>query len=168
MKRFGVRLVRAASLFLLAACGVRYGFAGGGLPPHIRTVAVLPFENETASGGLQRELFDRLRREVEARLGLQPAAEQNAHAIVRGRIVGYEADIPAAYSADAGRTGSTRRSLRLTVDVEIVDQTNGRTVWSRRGLTAGGEYGERSEDAGRRQAVEKLVNEIIAGAQSQW
>jgi hypothetical protein len=153
---------------LLGACGVRYGFAGGGLPSHLKTVAVLPFENETAAGALQRELFDQLRRQVEGRLGLRPAGEQNADAVVRGRIVSYDADIPAAYSADAASTSATRRTLRITVDVEIVDQTTGRTLWARRGLEAQGEYAERAEDAGRRQAVEKLVNEIIAGAQSQW
>jgi GAF domain-containing protein len=36
------------SLSLLALGGCLYGFAGGGLPPSIKTVAVLPFDNQTA------------------------------------------------------------------------------------------------------------------------
>jgi len=158
---------RLFCVLLLGAC-MPYGFAGGGLPPHIKTVAVLPFENETAASALQRELYDEMKREVEGRLGLRAAAEQTAHAVVRGRIVSYEADIPAAYSADPARATTARRRLQISVDVEIVDQTTGRTLWSRRGLSAEGEYSERSESAGRRQAVEKLVNDVIAGAQSQW
>jgi hypothetical protein len=164
--RAALRAVSTAVVLSSASC--LYGFAGGGLPPHINTVAVLPFENETAATGLQRELYDEMRREVERRLGLQPASEESANAVVRGRIVSYEAEIPVAYSADATASTAARRRLQITVDVEIVDQTTGRTLWSRRGLTADGEYSERSELAGRRTAVEKLVNEIIAGAQSQW
>lgn len=152
---------------LLGAC--LYGFAGGGLPANIKTVAVIPFENETPAPTLQQELHERLRRDVESRLGLRTASETRADAVVRGRIVQYDYDIPVSYTADRDRANSsTRRRLRITVDVEIVDQANNRTLWSRRGLAAEADYNERAEDDARRQAVEKLANEVIAGAQSQW
>jgi hypothetical protein len=35
-------------------------------------------------------------------------------------------------------------------------------------LTAKGEYAERNEAAGRRQAIDQLLNDIVDGAQSQW
>jgi hypothetical protein len=35
-------------------------------------------------------------------------------------------------------------------------------------MTAEGTYSEGSELSGRREAVEKLVNNIVTGAQSQW
>ena len=154
-------------LLLIAAC-FPYGFAGGGLPSNIKTVAVLPFENETAQPALQREVYDALKRDVEGRLGLQAAAESRAHAVVRGRITRYDVDIPIAYSADPNQATTARRKLLITVDVEILDQTSGKTLWRRKGLTAEGEYGERSEEEGRRLAVRKLVDDVIAGAQSQW
>ncbi len=164
MRRSGVRL--ACLTALLTGC--IYGFAGGGLPAHIKSVAVLPFENETAVTELQRDLYDRMRREVEGRLGLRAASEARADAVVRGRVTRYEADIPVGYSADPERATTARRRLQITVDVEIVDQSTGKPLWSQRGLTADGEYSERAEQAGRRAAVEKLVADIIAGAQSQW
>jgi hypothetical protein len=145
-----------------------YGFTGGGIPSDLRTVAVLPFENETSSPDLQRELFDRLRREVEGRLGLRAAAEGNADVIVRGTISGYDTDIPVGYSADPQQSNTARRRLQVRVDIEILDQIRGRPLWTRNGLTAEGEYAERNEEEGRRLAVEKLVNDVIAGAQSQW
>jgi hypothetical protein len=151
---------------VLAACF--YGFAGGGLPPHIKTVAVLPFENETSVATLQRELFDQLRHDVEGRLGLRQASESRADAVVRGRIVRYEADIPVAYSANPSQSNTAQRKLQITVDVEIVDQSNGHTLWSQKGLMREGTYSERAEDSGRKAAVQKLVDDIIAGAQSQW
>jgi hypothetical protein len=167
MHRSGVRLLALLPLLALLT-GCLYGFAGGGLPTHIRTVAVLPFDNETAAPTLQRELHERLRREIEGRLGLRAAAEARADAVVRGRIIRYEVDIPAGYSADPRQSNSARRRLELTIDVEIVDQTNGRTLWARQGLRAEAQYAESSEPDGRRQAVEKIVSDVIAGAQSQW
>lgn len=156
-------------LWALAACGgVRYGFAGGGLPSHIRTVAVLPFENETPSPELQRELHERLRREFEGRLGLRQASEERADALVRGTILRYDTDVPIGFSADPRQATTARRKLQVAVNVEIIDQTTGRTLWQRRNLVADGEYSERAEVEGRQRALEKLVNDVIDGAQSQW
>lgn len=165
MRRFGASVLAAA---LLAAACFPYRFAGGGLPSHIKTVAVLPFDNETPAATLQRELHERMRRDIQGRLGLREAAEARADAVVRGRIIRYEADVPVSYSADRAQANTARRRLEIVVDVEIVDQRSGKTLWSRKGLSADADYSERAEVEGRRQAVEKLVNDVIAGAQSQW
>ena len=165
MPRFGASFALACTLLL---SGCLYGFAGGGLPPHIRTVAVLPFDNETPAATLQSEIHDRLSREIEARLGVRTAGETSANAIVRGTIRRYEADIPASYSADPNQANTAQRRLEIVVDVEIIDQTSGRALWSRTGLRAEANYDEREEEEGRERAVEQLVNDVIAGAQSQW
>ena len=166
MRRFGA--LSLALLVLSAACGVRYGFAGGGLPEHIRTVAVLPFENETASPELQRELFELLRRELRGRLGLREGVEATADALVRGTIKTYDVDIPVGFSADPQQAVTARRKLQLTIDIEIVDQSNGKILWQRRGLRAEGEYAERAEAEGRRAALQRIVGDVVEGAQSQW
>jgi len=155
-------------MLLSASCGVRYGFAGGGLPAHIRTVAILPFENETASPELQRELFEALRRDLRSRLGLRDGVEATADALVRGTIKTYDVDIPIGFSANPEQAVSARRQLRVTIDVEIVDQSSGKILWQRRGLRAEGDYSERGEAAGRRVAIDKIVGDIVEGAQSQW
>ncbi len=163
MRRFGV-----ISLLVLSLAGCVYGFAGGGLPSHVRTVAVLPFDNETSVPELQRELFESLRNAMQRRLGLRDASESKADAVVRGTIVRYDPDVPVGYSSDPNQATSARRRLELAIDVEIVDQTTGKTLWSRKALTGQGEYAERAEAEGRRQALVKVVNDIIEGAQSQW
>lgn len=165
MPRFGASFALACALLL---SGCLYGFAGGGLPSHIRTVAVLPFDNETPAATLQSEIHEQLTREIESRLGLRRAGESSANAIVRGRIRRYEADIPASYSADPAQANTARRRLEIVVDVEIIDQTTGRALWSRTGLRAEANYDERDEEEGRERAVEQIVNDVIAGAQSQW
>jgi hypothetical protein len=73
-----------------------------------------------------------------------------------------------AFSAEPRQAVTARRRLQITVDVEIVDQTTGRTLWKRQGLRAEGEYAERAEPDGRKAAIEKIVSDIVEGAQSQW
>ena len=162
MRRFGV-----LSALLLTGC--LYSLSGGGgLPRHIRTVAVIPFENETANPEVAGELHLELRKSLGSRLGLREAPEARASAIVTGTIRKYEPDVPVGFSADPARATTARRRVQLVVDVKIVDQTTGKTLFERAGLSAEGEYAERAEPAGRKQALERIVNDIIEGAQSQW
>jgi hypothetical protein len=165
MRRFG-----AFSLLtlVLALSGCLYGFAGGGLPSHVRTVAVIPFENLTSIPQVQQELAVALRTQLRDRLGLREAAESRASAVVRGTIQRYEADIPIGYSATNKNQTSARRQLQISVDIEVIDQVTGKSLWERKGLIGEGQYEERGEATGRRQAIDRIVNEVIQGAQSQW
>jgi len=138
------------------------------LPSHIHTVAVIPFENLTAAPEVQQVLAEELRRQLRDKLGLRDAAESRANAIVRGTIQRYETDIPVGYSAQNPNQTSARRQLQIAVDIEMIDQVSGKTLWQRKGLVADGQYEERGEVTGRRQAIERIVNDVIEGAQSQW
>ena len=146
-------------------CRFPYGFNGGGLPPNIHTMAILPFENRTPSPNVQQELLERMRSELRRRLGVGDAPEDKADAIVRGAIIEYQPDIAVGFNT---QSTSARRSLQITIDVEIYDVGKGKVLFSRKGLRADGEYAERADADGRRLAIEKLVNQIIEGAQSQW
>ncbi|MGH7699241.1 MAG: LPS assembly lipoprotein LptE [Gemmatimonadales bacterium] len=158
----------AASAVPLALCGCLYGFAGGGFAPHIKTVAILPFDNLTPEPSLTQEVNDAVREALEDRLGLRLAGEATADAVVRGRVVRYDPDVTRALRPGEGRAEVTQREVQLTVDVEIVDQKEGKTLWARRGLTVIGTYEPPRETEGRRLALQKLVTDIVDGAQSQW
>ncbi len=159
----------ALAALALTAAGCLYGFAGGGLPPHIRTVAILPFENLTAEPLLTQEVADALREAVQGRLGLRPSSETTADAVVRGSIVRYEPDIPLSFQpGQVGQVAVTARRVQLTLRVEIYDQRENRTLWTRESMMVDGEYAPPNEGAGRRKALEKLVTDIVDGAQSQW
>lgn len=162
---------RARSALVLLAAGVAggclYGFAGGGLPPHVRTVAVLPFDNQTSEPGLTQPVRDALTEAVEGRLGLRAAAEATADAVVRGTIARYDSDIPLA-TQPGQQPVVTRRRVQLTVDVEIFDVRQQRTIWKRTGLTVDGEYDPPREREGRTLALNKLIADFVDGAQSQW
>jgi hypothetical protein len=105
---------------------------------------------------------------VQGRLGLRAAAQGNADALVRGRVVRYEANVPLAFQPGVGRADVTQRQVQLTIDVEILDQRTGKTLWQRQSLLVVGEYVPPQEADGRKIALQKLANEIVDGAQSQW
>ena len=131
-------------------------------------MAIIPFENDTPEPALTQEVNDAVREAIERRLGLRLAGEATADAIVRGRVVRYDPDMPVALVGGLGQATVTRRKVLLTVDVEIVNQREGKTIWKRQGLSAEGEYQPPQEAAGRKLALQKLVNDIVDGAQSQW
>jgi hypothetical protein len=109
-----------------------------------------------------------LRKAILSRLGVREAPEGRATAVITGTITKYEPDIAVGFSADPVRARTARRRLQLTINIDFVDKTTGKSLFKRDGLSAEGEYDERDEPGGRRQAIQRIVNNIIEGAQSQW
>jgi Lipopolysaccharide-assembly len=146
-----------------------YGFAGGGLPENIRTVAVLPFENLTADPTLTAEINAAVREAVQDRLGLRPAGENQADALVRGTITRYEPDLPVSFTGTQNnQVNVTKRLVQIVISVEILDQKADKILWKRDGLMVEGDYETGREGEGRKKALDKLVTNIVEGAQSQW
>ena len=165
MRRFGVLI---ASLGLLSLTGCFYSFAGGGLPQHIHTMAIVTFDNQTPSPDLPKELYDQMRSELQKRLGVRDAPQDRADALVHGTISSFDADVPVGFSANPQQAVSARRRLQITVDVEILDQSNGKALYSNKTLREEADYAERAEAEGRKQAIEKIVQKIIEGVQQNW
>ncbi len=142
------------------------------MPPHIRTVAILPFDNQTGEVALTQEVSEAVRQAMESRLGLRVAAEEQADAVVRGSITRYEADQPLSFRAGGHgvNVSVTRRLVTISLSVEIYDQVEDRMLWQRGGMRVEGEYEPPGEDEkkGRDLALETLVADIVDGAQSQW
>ena len=165
MRRFG-GLIGSLTLLLLGGC--LYSFAGGDLPPHIRTMAISTFDNQTPSPDVPKELYDQLNHELRRRLCVRDAPSDRADAIVKGSIISYDADVPVSFSSNPNQAVSAHRRLQLTIDIEIVDQSNGRLLFSNKALREEAEYQERAEADGRKQAIQKLVEKIVEGVQSNW
>ncbi len=161
-----VRTLILALAFSLGGCF--YGFHGGGLPSHIHTISVIPFDNQTPVADVQREISDSLRVRLVNRLGLREASEARANAVVRGTIRRYEAGIPIGVDAHSRTATAVQRELDIVLDVDVIDQSNGKSLWSRKGYIVQGQYAEGQESRGRSLAVDKLVTAIVEGVQSQW
>ena len=165
MRRFGVLI---ASLFICSLSGCLYSFAGGGLPSHIRTMAIVTFDNQTPAPEIPKELYDQMRRELQRRLGVRDAPQDRADALVSGVISSYDADVPVGFSANPQQSVTARRRLQLTIEVTILDQSNGRVLYANKQLRAEADYAERAEAEGRTQAITKIVQTIVEGVQSNW
>lgn len=139
-------------------------------------MAVLPFENLTPEPSLTQEINRAVREAVQSRLGLRQSGENAADALVRGTISRYEPDLPVAVTSSGQGVGQqnqvavTSRNVQIVVTVTIVDQREGRTLWERTGLMIEGQYDTSREDEsrGRERALERLIQQIVEGAQSQW
>jgi lipopolysaccharide assembly LptE-like protein len=152
--------------------GCIYGFGGGtGFPPNIKTVAVIPFDNLTPEPTLTNEVNRAVREAVQGRLGLRQSGEDQADAIVKGSIQRYEPDIPVAFTGSGDQQTQSvqvnRRKLQIIINVQIFDQKNNKVLWERNGLMVEGDYTSAESD-GRKKAIDKLITEIVDGAQSQW
>ena len=169
MKQRAFPLVLLGSMLL---SGCLYSFRAGSFPPeHIRTVAVQPFENDTDLFELSNEVYDELLRNLPRALGIRTAGEDVADAIVRGTIVRYDVVAPSYRAGSEGQPAEVlQRQVNITVRVEIVDLVENVILWEEAGVTAQGQFLEASEteEVGRVEAIELLVQKIVDGAQSNW
>lgn len=162
---------------LFAVSGCSYGFAGGGFPPEVRTIAVIPFENLTSDPSIAQEVNLSVREAVESRLGLRAAGEAAADAVVRGTVRRYEPDQPVAYSGGGGTGGIgnpqnqvtvNRRLLQVVVELEITAKGREKPLVAKRQFQLQGDYEPGREREGRRKALDLLVTDLVNAAQSQW
>lgn len=156
----------------LSASGCVYSFtAGSGFPDHVRTIAVVPFENETNRFELTQEVHEELLRRLPRALGIQPAGEEVADAVVRGTIRSYDLNSPLyRQGSQTDPAQVLQREVVIVVQVEIVDLTLNEILWDDQSLRVQGQYLEDSEteEVGRVEAIELLVQQIVDGAQSNW
>lgn len=167
------RLRGGATLALtLLLTGCMYSFRAGSFPPeHIRTIAIQPFENETDRFDIGGELYDELLRNLPAALGIRTAGADVADAVVRGVIRRYEVVAPNYRAGDPGQPAQVlQRQVNIAVQVEIVDLVENVILWEDANVSAQGQFLEasESEEVGRAEAIELLVQKIVDGAQSNW
>lgn len=165
-----------ALTLLLAGCA--YGFAGGGLPSELKTVAVLPFENQTTDPTVAQEANRSVREALEQRLGLREATESRADVVVRGTVRRYEPDQPIGYRGTGTGTGPgqprggqvevSKRLLQVSIELEMIRKDNGQNLLRRKTFAVDAQYDPGREADGRRTAFQFLVDEIVKEAQSQW
>lgn len=161
-----LRTTAIATVALAAGC---YSFGGSsGFPPKLKTVAIVPFDNQTDAPEIQREFMEALRKAMRDKLSLRDAPEDKADVIVKGIIGKYETGISTGVSADIRGAQMSRRSLQLVIDIDITDQLTGKVLVTAKGLQSDGQYAEGQEAAGRKLALETMMDLIIQKTQSQW
>ena len=164
--------VSALLIALSAAHAGCYGFrGGGGFPADIRTMFIQSFENSTSQFELDQQLFAKLNERLPRALGVRPAVEEKADAVVRGKIARYE-DAAQNYRPGDTRSGIQvlQHEVQITISIMLVDKRTNTVLWESTALTGRGSYRPATEtdQVGREQALNNIVQQIIDGAQSQW
>lgn len=160
------RLLLPAAVALLAAC---YSFSGGGgFPSDIRTIYIAPFENQTPQFDLEQQVFRELTETLPRALGVRPAGEENADALVRGRIIRYDNRVQSNPIANPDQP--LVNVVEIVIAVELVDVARNLILWESTSLSGQGTYRAESQDenVGRQVALEQLSQKILDGAQQQW
>jgi len=161
----------AALVALVGVAGCNYSFKSGSFPPHIRTVAILPFDNETTRFELTQEIHERLLRDLPRALGITNAGENVADAIIRGSITRYVLNTPLFRPGqNTNQVDVLQRQVTVAIRVEFLDVANNAILWEETNLSVQGQYLEESESEvdGRAEAIELMVQRIVDGAQSNW
>jgi hypothetical protein len=161
-------VVLVGVLLGLPAC---YSFQAGTGLTGVQTIAILPFENTTSRLELTQDVQDILLRQLPGSLGLRVAGEDQADVVVRGTITSYDLISPNYRPGQQGQGAQVlQRQVVLTVGVEILNMQERTVLWQSASLRAQGEYLEASEteDTGKAEALEALIQQIVDGAQSNW
>ena len=154
---------------VLAAGGCNYGFRSGSFPDHIRTIAILPFDNDTNRFELTQEIHEELLQTLPRALGVTNAGEDVADAVVQGRIIRYDLTAPLFRANQVGQVDVLQRQVSIRVEVELIDRVEDVILWDNLALSTLGQYLEgEPEEIGRIEAIELLVQRIVDGAQSNW
>lgn len=163
------RLAGFAALLVAASCN--YSFQAGSFPPpHVRSLAIEPFDNETDRFDVASELTELLQQQLPGALGVRSAGLDVADAVVRGTIVRYDVQAPNYRAGAAGQPAEVlQREVRITVRVEILDRVQNVILWESRAETGEGQFPEGApEGEGISAALEVLIQRIVDGAQSNW
>jgi hypothetical protein len=169
--RYLLQLPAAVLLGLLLLLPGCYSFQAGTGLTGVQTIAILPFENTTSRLELTQDVQDILLRQLPSSLGLRVAGEEVADVVVRGTITSYDLVSPNYRPGQQGQGAQVlQRQVVLTVGVEILNMQERTVLWQSASLRAQGEYLEASEteDTGKAEALEALIQQIVDGAQSNW
>jgi hypothetical protein len=161
-----------AVLAVLPLQGCIYSFTGGGLPAHIRTVAIQTFDNTTAQPLLETDIQRALQVALPRSLGVRLAEEGTADAVVRGKVTSYDEVAASIRPVGPGEqeVPVVQRQIRISYEAEIYDVREDKPIWTANSQSVVGNFQPESEapDQGRARAITELVNKLIEGAQSQW
>jgi hypothetical protein len=167
-----IRAAAAAILIGAAGAGCGYTTSPALLPTHLKTIAIPGFENGTTEYTLEREITDAVIARFVSDNHLKVVSEREANSVLRGRVTGYK-------NAVFGfTTGTQSQEYRVTITVAVIfkDQVKNRELWAEPELIKTANYyvvdvpgqAARTELDGRKEAIQKIADEIVARTVEGW
>jgi hypothetical protein len=139
---------------------------------HIASVAVPFFENRTNRYGLDDQLTTAVAQGFLEDRALKVVDEGEADSVLRGSVTEYERKAAVFDEIES----VTKVRIVITIDVTYRDLVTGNIVWEQKGLSEWGEYrpvpfGDQpaeTEEDGQNEAIEKIVQDILARSIETW
>jgi hypothetical protein len=156
----------------VAVGGCAYTTTTALLPSHIKKLAVPAFENATGEYTLEREITDAVIARFVADNHVKIVDERSADAVIRGRVASYKNSVFGFSSA----TRSQEYRVTIGVAVTFKDLVKNREIWTEPDMVKTANYyvqsvpGDtaRTELDGRKQAIQKIADEILSRTVEGW
>jgi hypothetical protein len=153
------------AILMAAACGP-YSFSGAS-SPHIKSVAIPIFQDQTSEFGIKERLTDVLIQEFTKDNTLRVTDRRSADSLLEGVIVRVD-DRAGAFTSDE-RVQDIK--IFITVHVTYQDLRKRKVIWEE-DITQWGTFnpdaGPQSREAGIDEAIAKISGEILNKSVSGW
>ena len=162
-------LFAAPGLALVLGCG--YSASPALLPQHLRSVAIPVFENGTPEAELEQQVTDAVIQRFVRDNHLKVVDEKSASAVLRGRVTQYKNSVFGFSNTEQAN------EYRVTIAVEVTfkDLVKNRELWSDQVVKSANYYVQdvpgqtaKSDVDGRKEAIEKIADEILARSVEGW
>ena len=165
-------LIAGVLVTVLAAGGCAYTPSPALLPSHLKTIAIPVFRNETTEYNLEQAITQAVIDRFVVDNHLRVVGEREANLLLRGSITHYKNSIFGFTTGDE----ATEYRVTISVSVLLKDQVKNREMWSEDDLIKTANYfvvdvpGQpaRTELDGRKDAISKIAEEILARTVEGW
>jgi len=165
------RLIGAGLLLGAQANGCGYTVSSV-LPAHIKTLVIPTFGNNTVEHGLADDITQSLINGFQADRRLRIVRERDADSILRGTVLAYRNRVYSYTSQEI----ATQYEILLTVQVVYRDVIKNRDVWKEDEMTVRTTYNvtqvgtqpAQTEVDARKDAVQKLTDQIVSRTVQGW
>ncbi|MCK5149029.1 LptE family protein [bacterium] len=149
---------------LFFRCGI-YSFSGSTLPPHIKTVAIPLFKDQSSEFGIDQQVTDGIISAITKDNSLKIAGERQADALINGTIIRI------TDTADSYNSNETASDFKITIQIKVTfEDVKKRNIMWEETFSQWGRYDsiEISRDQAITDAAEKLAAQILNRTVSGW
>jgi hypothetical protein len=162
----------ALGAIALNAASCAYSTSTALLPTHLKTIAIPVFENGTTEYQVEQEITQSVIDHFVQDNHLKVVSERSADSILRGRVMEYR---NAVFGFNAAQNASEYR-ITIGVSVTMKDLVKNRELWKDEQLLKSHNYfvvdvpGQKAQTEldGRKEAIRKIAEEIVARTVEGW
>ena len=157
-------------MLVISGCG--YSTSTALLPSHLKTIAIPVFGNSTTETTIEQQITEAVIARFVADNHLRVVDERSADSILRGRVAAYRNSV----FGFSNTTEAQEYRVTIVVDVTLKDTVKNREMWSEPAMAKTANYyvvnvpGQtaRTELDGRKEAIDKIAEEIVNRTVESW